>query len=676
MKKGIIFAALAATIGTIRAEETATRALYIHLNGGVTQAVALSRVQELTYVGNNLVVNDSVELDLDDITEVTFGAMPEALTVSYQGTAASVVNPYFLDGVEVALSGADVVVNNSNTETEIETELSGTSSDGSLVYNGTYKTTLTLNGLTLTNTRGAAIDIECGKRVALKLKKGTTNTLVDGAGGTQKAALYCKGHLEIDKAGTLNVTGNTGHAISAKEYIQLKKAEGTINILGAVKDGIHCQQYFVANGYTVNISGTQDDGIDVEADGEENDEGYTDGSLNLFAGTFTIQTTTDAAKALIADSDININGGSINVVQSGTFVLESSPADTSYVVALRAGNDINVTDGAITVTSSATCGKALSANQDVNLLGGTHRLTMSGQGGKGIKADHDVVIGYASSLTGPSLTVSTSGAAYSWGESNSGSSWGWGWGGPGGGGGPGGQNNSNNSSAKGIKATNTISINGGNLTVTTTTDGAEGVEGKKGVTVRGGNHYLKCYDDCINSGGIVEFAGGTTACWSNGNDAIDSNYGMRGAITLSGGNVFAYSTKGSPEEGLDCDNNSYIVISGGIAVSAGGSQGGGSSSSVGSASQGYYLGSSPSSYNASYYYTLCNTSGTAVCTFKFGASCSNSLSLLTASDLGKGKVTIKYGSSKPTACSESAGDVFFIAPTVSTSGTTTTITAK
>ena len=213
---------------------------------------------------------------------------------------------------------------------------------------------------------------------------------------------------------------------------------------------------------------------------------------------------------------------------------------------------------------------------------------------------------------------------------------------------------STGTSSKAIKAMNIVNINGGDLTVTTQTDGAEGVEGKQGVNINGGKLYLKCYDDCINSGGKIFFNGGTTVCWSNG-------------------------TKGSPEEGFDCDNNSYIVVTGGIAVSAGGSQGGGmgsSSSSIGSASQGYYLGSSPSSYSSSRYYTLCSTDGTAICTYKFEANCSNSLSLLTAPNLGKGSVTVKYGTSKPTACSDSVGEVFWINPTVTTSGTTATITAK
>ena len=48
MKKSIIFAALAAMTCGVVAQETSGTALYIHKNDGVTQAVALSRVQELT----------------------------------------------------------------------------------------------------------------------------------------------------------------------------------------------------------------------------------------------------------------------------------------------------------------------------------------------------------------------------------------------------------------------------------------------------------------------------------------------------------------------------------------------------------------------------------------------------------------------------------------------------
>ena len=88
----------------------------------------------------------------------------------------------------------------------------------------------------------------------------------------------------------------------------------------------------------------------------------------------------------------------------------------------------------------------------------------------------------------------------------------------------------------------------------------EGLESKTAINIEGGQHYLHCYDDCISSSGNITFNGGVTVCFSNGNDAVDSNAGTAGAITIGNGVAFAYTTKGSPEEGFDCDNNSYIQI--------------------------------------------------------------------------------------------------------------------
>lgn len=568
--------------------------------------------------------------EISGISYLPADSCPSRLQITFSEGAAAVENPYFLTGVSVLADGAHVVVTNSNETDEYTTELTGAASDGSFQYNGTYKTTLVLNGVSLTSSRGSAIDIECGKRVALEVKKNTENTLVDAAGGEQKAALYCKGHLEFDKAGILNVTGRTGHAISAKEYIKMKKSEGTINILGAVKDGIHCKQYYQGNGFTININNEGDDGIQSELDGEANDDGIVDGTLVINGGTYTIH---------------------------------------------------NSTNGSVEGTDTHTA-KGLNAEGDMLLAGGTINISMTGTGGKGIRVEGAYVQGTEDG-SGPDLTVSTTGTAYSTSTGGTGGGGGWGGGRPGGGGG--GNNSSSAADAKAIKVLGTITIYGGTTHVTTAQNGAEGLESKTRVTIKGGTHYFKCYDDCINSSGILEFAGGNTVCYSFGNDAVDSNYGRTGAITISGGNIFAYTSKASPEEGLDCDNNSYIVITGGIAVSAGGSQGGGgwggSSNSVGSSTQGYYLGNSPSSYSPSYYYTLCNTSGQEICTYKFEANISNSLSLLTASNLGKGSIAVKRGNAAPTEADAIVTDVngagvFFVNPTVVTTATAASVTSK
>lgn len=640
-----------------------------------------------------------VRSTIGSIECVTQDVCPARITVAYNGNEAIVENPYFLSGVTAEADGAYVTVTNTNTSEELTTELSGTTTDGAFTYEGEYKTTIVLNAVTITSQRGAAIDIQCGKRIAMELKKGTVNTLTDAANGSQKAALYCKGHLEIDKAGTLNVTGNTAHAISAKEYIQLKKADGAINIFSALNDGIHCKQYFLANGYTVMIANVGGDGIQAELSGDEHyAEDYADGSLNIQGGTFSITCDGDDAGGLKADGDVNINSVKsvpvINITMNG-----------AASKGIKADGVLNIEAGDITITNNGTGGtfdnevytsKCLSSDTDIKLTGGNIRLTATGNGGKCAKADGSIYLGSQTAPNALTLTAATTGGSYSGsttGTSTGGSSWGGNR--PGGGGmfpgRPGGSQDGQSdgtSSPKALKAVKNIIVYGGNTTTTTKGTGGEGWEGKTGVTVSGGNHYLKCYDDCINAGGIINFVGGNTVCYATNNDAVDSNYGRTGAITISGGNVFAYTSAGSPEEGFDCDNNSYITITGGIAVSAGGSQGGGggfggssSSASVGSAAQGYYLGSSPSSYNTSYYYTLCNTSGTPVCTYKFEGSVSNTLSLLTASNLGKGSITVKTGTAEPTSCSAKVlstmgKGVFYIAPTVITTSTATTVTAK
>lgn len=756
----------------------AQRALMIKHADGVTDAVSTAAIDYLKFSEDGSLMTivgkegNVVEVGANGVS-LSYGEMPAAFTVKYSGEAAAVVNPFLMEGVTATADGAYVTVNNSNASTELTFTLSGETSNGSFLYNGAYKATFVLNGVSITSTKGAAIDIECGKRIAMELKKGTVNNLVDCAGGKQKAALYCKGHLEIDKTGTLNVTGNTKHAISAKEYVQLKKSEGKINILGAASDGIHCGQYFLSNGYTVNIKNIGGDGIQAELSGADPyEEDYPDGSVLIQGGTYNIEVTAAGAAGIKADTDVTItsakmptnititttgddsrgidangnvtisddgtvvtittsgaaskgfkvgnsenigtftlNGGTVTANISGTMVLEGTDASycsavkTDHYVgnggtlnvtattgnasrAISADESILITDGNYTIVNSCNgqagtsdnyTAKAINCDKNITIEGGTFDIKMTGTGGKGLKADGELVIGKADG-SGPSMKIATTGSSLggntsggnTGGGGRPGGGWGGGWpGGPGGGG-----SASSGSSSKAIKAEGAAYIKGGSLYVTTATDGAEGLESKTAVTISGGTHYFQCYDDCINSSGKITFAGGTTVCYTNGNDAVDSNYGRTGAITISGGNIFAYTTKNSPEEGLDCDNNSYIVVTGGIAVSAGGSQGGGGSSSIGSSTQGYYLGSSPSSYSPSYYYTLCNTSGTPICTYKFAANVSNSLGLLTAQNLGKGSITVKRGTEKPTACDVNVNDVFFINPTVTTTGTAATVTAK
>lgn len=209
-------------------------------------------------------------------------------------------------------AGVDATV--SNSDGEITYVLSGTSADGEFLLNGSFKCTVELNGVNLTNPNGPAINIQNGKRIAVSAKKGTTSTLADGANETYNGCYHCKGHTKFKGKGTLNVTGNSRHAIYSKEYIEVKNC--TLNITAAQKDGIHCKEYFLMESGTVNIASAGDDGIQVElssdpATGITTDhEDENTGNFYMADGTLTIKGYQE--KAIKAAGTITYSGGTRN----------------------------------------------------------------------------------------------------------------------------------------------------------------------------------------------------------------------------------------------------------------------------------------------------------------------------------------------------------------------------
>ena len=925
-------------------------------SGNLIYQFPASSVGEMTYSGGTTLAIMGKTFSLSELSKMYVDeskVTDNTVSVIYESDGATVyIAGNIAEYVEAIVSGGHVTITQSSdvsddTCGEITYTLSGSCNDGEFLLNGSYKSTVELDGLTLTNPNGAAINIQDGKRIDISIKKDTENTLKDSSSSDAKGCMIVKGHGEFKGHGTLDVYsyGSSAHGIKVGEYMTVKNC--TINVVSASKDGIHCTEYFLMESGNVSISGTGDDCIQSELDGTtstgtlQDHDGEDSGSIYILGGNMTLTPTGDAVKGLKADGDIEISDGVITITQTGSLV--TSETDISYPTSIKSDGDIRITGGTITITNTADGGKGISAegtlsidesnatttiNVKTNGIGGTAEnvssggteeteksykvyisLPTSGGGGGwggpggggsnawknpvlynsdgtlitsltktitktsgnttttfyyhdfkdadtnvtyyvkgddynsrgttytivtetfsaptsgsdiyysisssytingstrtyklsnvtntysgstdaseengtaynaiGLKSDGNMTISagqidirnsglmsksiktkknlyvnggtitltpsgnmqvvnndanYCSGIkcddfeqNGGSLTITVSGNAgrgissdnittnggtltitnsgagvsgtndsytskclkadnsialnagtitlkstgtggkgiktsgtYSQGTSDgngpklsvttTGSSIG-GTGGGGGGWGPPGGQSSGGSSSKAIKVMGTAVLYGGETEIYTSTDGAEGLESKTSIDVRGGNHYFKCYDDCINSSGSITFNGGVTVCYSNGNDAIDSNYGRSGAITIGNGVVFAYTTKGSPEEGFDCDNNSYIKISGtGIGISAGGAQGGGSSSSsISGAAQGYAFYTSNVSYSSGRYYTLSDGSGNNLVTYSFPASINSTLSLITATGMKSGSTYyVKYSTTAPT----------------------------
>lgn len=478
------------------------------------------------------------------------------VSVTYNDTTATVVVADNISQyITTTISGAHVsIAQSSEVSEEITYRLSGTTSDGEFYMSGSYKATLELDNLNLTNLNpvnsGAAIHVENGKRIKVKVLAETTNTLVDAATGSQKGCFYVKGHPEFSQQGTLNVIGNKKHAIKSGEYLSVKDA--TINVTSAQGDGISCNQYFLMESGSVNISGTSDDGIQCDLDGTastgitEDHEDEDTGNIYISGGNITITSSALAAKGIKSEGDIYISDDAIiNVTVSGNGKWDDEDLETS-----------------------AACG--ISADGNITITNGTISLIATGSGGKGIKCDGIL------NVSGGNINVETSGQLYYSNGTTENHNY------------TGNTDNVNNdyySSPKGIRVgvktengntytySGGIVISGGKIKVSTNGTNGEGIESKNTLEISGGEIYVNAYDDGINAGQDVNITGGYIYSRSTNNDGMDAN----GNFYINGGLVYAIGSR-VPEVALDAntEEGKRLYINGGTVIVVGGMEQGAS----------------------------------------------------------------------------------------------------
>ena len=581
MKK--LAAIIAALVLTITAE---AQTLNVQV-GNVTYLFPAAQTGEMTYTNGETLTIMGKAFTLSDISAMTVDnteVTDNLVQIAYSGTSATVtVAGNVAQYVTPTISGAYVSMDQSNTtavdEDEITYQLSGTSTDGQFALSGSYKCTVLLAGVNLTCTTGAAINITNGKRIQLSAKKNTENTLTDCASGLQKACIYSKGQLQLQGNGTLNVVGNTKHAIKSGDYITVKNL--TLNITSAVGDGISCEEYFQMKSGTVTISGVGDDGIQCDLGGDTSTGETTDhededsGNIYLEGGTINVSVTADAATCIKSEGDMLISGTTIVATTSGGGVWDSDKGKAKAASCLSADGNMTISGGTLTLTSTGTGGKGINVDGSFTATGGTTTIKTSG----------NAVVASSSGR----LSVVTSSSQLDRYKSDY------------------------KSSPKGIKVDGAITISDDAvISVTTTGAGGEGIESKTYIDITGGQTTIVASDDAINASynddtkslsnaGDFTISGGYLYAQSTGNDGIDAN----GNCYIKGGVVYAIGSS-SPEVAIDANSEEQkkLYVTGGTIIAVGGLESG---ASISGGTCKY-----TSSWTASSWYALYNGSDLAL----------------------------------------------------------------
>lgn len=451
--------------------------------------------------------------DADDSDTTAAFSSSASITFTFSGNSVAIEGTR--DSVSVVKDGADVTV--TSEAAGMTYKLKGETGDGSFKIYSTQGFELSLDGISMTSSGGAAINSQSSRKCIITAAAGSVNSLADASSRNtpsdedEKGCIFSEGQLVFTGGGKLTVDGNFKHGICSDDYIIVESGT-SISVKSAATDGIHVKEYFRQNGGAVSVVSSSDC-IDCE-----------EGNIELKDGSLTASTDGAAKRCLKAAAYIDIDGGVQNLTTSGGGEYDSEESDAKSAACIRCGTDFTF-DGA------------------------TATLKSTGTGGKGVNADGAVTIGSGS------LSVVTTGKQYSYGSGSTG----------GGIFGGGGGSSDNTSGAKGIKCDGALTINGGETTVSATGgEGSEGIESKSTITINDGTVIVNTYDDAINASSDLTVNGGRIYACSSGNDAFDAN----GSFLFTGGLSIAVGTT-TPEDGFDCDQGTF-AITGGVLLGFGG----------------------------------------------------------------------------------------------------------
>ncbi|MBR1886990.1 MAG: carbohydrate-binding domain-containing protein [Bacteroidales bacterium] len=368
---------------------------------GMTIAVAgCSKESIISNSGSTASTTPSTDTDsfANDEDEISNTSFDRTISIVWSSSSATVSGD--AKGI-VSVSGADVTVDNTGTTEKVKYELSGSSSSGSLKLYSNNKQALVLNGLSLTNPSGAAINNQ-GKKRCYVVVSGT-NALADGSSAAYsatgeedlKAVFFSEGQLIFSGSGSLTVTANNaqgkagitsddyvrvldtptitvtagssaGHGLRGKDAVAVDGGTLSITVAAAMKKGITSDSLVVFNGGATTIKATGGTAYDSEDSDYKASAGVkADQVFKMNAGTLTVTNSGQGGKGITGDAVAYFNGGTVSVTVTGSNYGSSS------------GGGGGFGPRATTTTDNSKSAKAIKFDGDIHFNGGTVNATAS-----------------------------------------------------------------------------------------------------------------------------------------------------------------------------------------------------------------------------------------------------------------------------------------------------------
>ena len=331
----------------------------------------------------------NIELDrsalADDVTE---GDFTEDDKVENVATAMTVTLNFTDDDVQVTGANAYTRITKDGAHVKVvcarkglRLVLTGNSTDGGLQVFNDNKYIIELNGVSLTNPTGPAINNQGKKTCYVVVNDGTNNTLTDGTGyaveenGIQyKGAVFSEGQLVFSGNGSLNVYGNNKHGIASDDYVRIRK--GTDIYVNVAKH-----------------EGTSGSGI------KANDGIYING------GIVNVEANADGGKGINCEDSVIVNSGRLIVITTGAPIIDTSINDTTSCAGIKSDMAFIQKGGDIALLSKGEGGKGINSTGNITVSGGTLNIVSLGEKGlatpKGIRGKGDMMVtgGYICSFS-------------------------------------------------------------------------------------------------------------------------------------------------------------------------------------------------------------------------------------------------------------------------------------